>query len=90
MLGDGTSRGSHDFFMVPIGTTSSGATGIELIQLRPAKMGTVNGINVGGEMANSVDGGHKHYLFQTGVVCRVKTARGFIPYPYSSTHTHFN
>jgi len=90
MLSDGTSRGSHDFFMVPIGTTSAGATGIELIQLRPAKMGTVNGINQGGDMANSVDGGHKHYLFQTGVVCRVKTARGFVPYPYSSTHVYFN
>lgn len=91
MMSDGISRGSRDFFMIPVGTTSAGATGIELIQLRPAKMGSVNGINQGGDnMANSVDGGHKHYLFQSGVVCRVKTARGFMPYPYSSKHTHFN
>jgi hypothetical protein len=87
---DGTKRSSYDGFLIPIGNTTSGQNGIELVQLRPPKKGQVNGINVGGDMATSVDGSHIHYLFQTGVICRIKTARIFRPYPYTSQHVYFN
>lgn len=89
-LSDGTKRSSWDAFLIPIGTTASGANGIELVQLRPPKKGVVSGINKGGQMATSVDGEHVHYLFQTGVICRIKTARIFKPYPYTSKHVYFN
>jgi hypothetical protein len=35
------------------------------------KMGSVSGIDKGGEgMSNSVDGSHHHILFQSGVILR--------------------
>jgi hypothetical protein len=54
------------------------------------KTGSVNGINKGGDMANSVDGGHKHLLLQTGVITRNKISRIFRAYPYASKHVYFN
>lgn len=76
-LPDGSRRGSWDGIFVPIGQTSGGDTGIELIQLRPMKKGSVDGINVGGSMATSVDGTSVHVLFQTGVISRNKISRIF-------------
>ena len=79
-LSDGTAKGSWDGLLVPMGMTDEGENGVELIQLRPPKSGTINGINVGGEMATSVDGTSKHILVQSGVVSRVKIQRVFRPY----------
>lgn len=76
-LPDGTRRSSWDGIFVPIGQTAGGDRGIELIQLRPMKKGSVDGINVGGKMATSVDGSSVHCLFQTGVVSRNKISRIF-------------
>lgn len=78
-LPDGTKRSSWDGIFVPVGLDSNGNNQIELIQLRPMKTGTVSGIDKGGEMATSVDGSHKHVLFQTGVISRAKVARIFRP-----------
>ena len=88
-LADGTRKGDWDGYFTPTGQDSTGANQIELVQLRKPKMGTVSGIDKGGEMATSVDGSHKHFLFQTGVVCRTKITRMFKPYPYQSAHTYF-
>ena len=79
-LSDGTLRGSWDGFVMPLGMTESGDKGVELIQLRPPKSGTVSGIDVGGEMASSVDGTSKHALVQSGIICRQKVWRIFRPY----------
>ena len=83
-LNDGTKLGSYDGFFVPLGLTDGGENQVELVQLRKPKTGTVNGINVGGEMATSVDGSHKHILFQTGVISRAKIMRMFRPYKSTS------
>ena len=79
-LSDGTSKGSWDGFVVPMGMTESGDKGLELIQLRPPKSGTVSGIDKGGEMASSVDGTSKHVLVQSGIISRHKIYRIFRPY----------
>lgn len=84
-LDDGTRLGQWDGFFVPIGQTDGGDNQIELVQLRKPKTGSVNGINVGGDMATSVDGTHKHLLFQTGVICRTKIMRIFRPYKRTVT-----
>lgn len=76
-LPDGTRRSSWDSIIVPIGMTTAGDNGIELVQLRPATMGTVSGIDKGGEMASSVDGSSKHLLVQSGVISRNKISRVF-------------
>jgi hypothetical protein len=77
-LSDGTKRSSWDAVFVPLGQDEKGQNGIELIQLRPMKTGSVHGINVGGDgMASSVDGSSKHVLIQDGVISRVKIARSF-------------
>lgn len=76
-LPDGTRRGSWDGIFVPLGNTYGGDTGIELVQLRPIKKGSVDGINVGGKMATSVDGTSVHCLFQSGVISKNKIARVF-------------
>lgn len=78
-LSDGTSKGSWDGFVVPLGMTEKGDNGIELIQLRPPKSGTVSGIDKGGEMASSVDGTSKHVLVQSGIISRHKIYRIFRP-----------
>ncbi len=80
-LSDGTRKGSWDGIFIPLGKTSSGDNQIELVQLRPPKSGAVHGINKGGgEMSNSVDGSHHHFLFQSGVILRAKVQRIFRPY----------
>lgn len=81
VLQDGTKKSSWDGFFVPIGKTAGGDNQIELIQLRKPKMGTVAGIDKGGEgMATSVDGSSTHLLFQSGVISRAKITRIFRPY----------
>lgn len=79
-LSDGTQKGSWDGYLVPMGMTDEGENGVELVQLRPPKSGSINGINVGGEMATSVDGTSKHVLVQSGIISRVKIQRIFRPY----------
>lgn len=79
-LSDGTSKSSWDAFLVPMAQMEDGSNAVELIQLRPPKSGTINGINVGGEMATSVDGTSKHVLVQSGIISRVKIQRVFRPY----------
>jgi len=79
-LSDGTSKGSWDGFVVPLGMTENGDKGIELIQLRPPKSGSVSGIDKGGEMASSVDGTSEHVLVQSGIISRHKLYRIFRPY----------
>lgn len=78
-LPDGTRRSSYDGIMLPLGLDEKGNNQVELIQLRPMKTGTVSGIDKGGEMATSIDGSHKHVLFQTGIVSRAKISRVFRP-----------
>lgn len=80
LLSDGKVKGSFDGIFIPLGKTAGGDNQIELVQLRPMKMGSVNGINKGGDMANSVDGSHHHILFQSGVISRAKIQRIFRPY----------
>lgn len=78
-LPDGTKRSSYDGIMLPLGLDEHGNNQVELIQLRPMKTGTVSGIDKGGEMATSIDGSHKHVLFQTGIISRAKISRVFRP-----------
>lgn len=78
MLADGTKLTEWEAFFVPTGKTEYGENKIELVQLRPMKVGTVSGIDKGGDgMATSVDGSEKHILIQSGVICRTKVIRGF-------------
>lgn len=79
-LSDGTKKGSWDGIFVPLGLTAGGDRGVELVQLRPPKTGSVAGIDKGGDMATSVDGTHKHILFQTGIISRAKVQKIFRPY----------
>lgn len=69
---DGTRNESWKGIFVSLGNAQSGETGVELITLRDRmKMGSVSGIDKGGEgMSNSVDGSHHHILFQSGVILR--------------------
>lgn len=83
-LDDGSMRAAYEGFIVPLGKTAGGDNQIELVQLRAPKEGSVDGINVGGKMASSVDGSSVHLLFQTGVISRAKIARIFKPYQYAA------
>lgn len=77
-LPDGSQRSSWDAVFIPTGKTDEGYNGIELVQLRPMKTGSVHGIDKGGDgMATSVDGSEKHVLIQSGIVCRKKIIRAF-------------
>lgn len=60
---------SHRAIFVSLGNIDVNKPQIELLALgdRAAKMGTVNGINKGGDMANSVDATHHHILTETGI-----------------------
>jgi len=78
-LPDGSALHEWDGFFVPLGLTDGGDPQVQLVQLRPAKTGSVDGINVGGSMATSIDGTHKHLLFQHGVICRAKIMKIFRP-----------
>ena len=55
-----------------MGEIESGNPTIELLQLgqRGWLEGEVNGINKGGDMANSVDARHHHVLWETGVALK--------------------
>lgn len=68
MLPDGTRNTSHGAIFVSLGDVSVGNPAIELLQLgkRGWLEGEVNGINKGGDMANSVDAKHHHILWETG------------------------
>lgn len=79
-LSDGTSKGSWDGFVTSLGLTDNGDKSLELIQLRPAKSGTISGIDKGGDgMATSIDGSSKHVLVQSGIISRSKVYRIFRP-----------
>lgn len=70
---DGTNNNSWGGIFVSLGNAQSGEKGVELMTLRDRqfKMGTVSGIDKGGDMmANSVDGSHHHILAQTGILLR--------------------
>ena len=80
-LSDGSNKSSFDGFFVPLGKTAGGDNQVELVQLRRPTMGTLSGINEGGNaMSTSVDGSSVHMLFQTGVISRAKITRIFRPY----------
>jgi hypothetical protein len=80
-LPNGDTTGSWESLLIPIGITQEGDNMVELVQLRPPKTGTVNGINKGGEdMASSVDGKSTHYLWQTGCISRTVIQRLFMPW----------
>jgi len=65
---DGTRNTSHNAIFLSLGDISINQPAIELLALgsRGWKEGEVNGINKGGDMANSVDGKHHHILWETG------------------------
>ena len=65
---DGTRSNEWMGYVIPMGNTRSGQTGVTLIQLRPSVKGTVAGIDKGGNIASSVDGTHTHMLWQNGVI----------------------
>jgi len=69
---DGSKAESGRAIFVSLGRADVGTNNVELITLgnRSFKMGTVQGINSGGErMSNSVDGQHTHVLSETGIKC---------------------
>jgi hypothetical protein len=80
VLSNGERKGSWDAIVCPLGFTTEGDNMIELVQLRPPKMGTLAGIDEGGDMATSVDGTSKHYLWQTGIISRTSVYRVFMPW----------
>lgn len=69
---DGTIPSHWDGILVSLANDDAGRNGIELITLKNRyKMGTVSGIDKGGDnMANSIDGSHRHIIFQSGIVNR--------------------
>ena len=80
-LSNGDKKGSWDCILCPIGINSEGDNLIELVQLRPAVTGTINGIDSGAaEIASSVDGSSKHHLWQTGIVSRTTVQYCFMPW----------
>jgi hypothetical protein len=81
ILSNGDKKGSWDTIVCPIGFTAEGDNMMELVQLRPAVSGTVHGIDSGKEdLASSVDGSSKHYLWQTGIVSRTTVQYCFMPW----------
>jgi hypothetical protein len=88
-LPDGTRRSSHDAIIVPLGVDDNGNNGIEMMTLRGVKSGTVKGIDAGGDIASSIDGSHKHLLFQSGVICRNKVSRIFKPVPTNANPVYY-
>lgn len=67
-LADGTRHNSYDVILLPLGLTSDGTNGVQLVQLREPTRGTVAGIDLGGNIASSVDGSSVHILFQNGII----------------------
>lgn len=73
MLGpDGVRTSSKRAIFCSLGNVRTNEPAIELLALgkRNWLEGEVNGINKGGEMANSVDGIHHHILFETGAALK--------------------
>jgi hypothetical protein len=71
-LPDGSSESAWEGIIISLGNTTDGDNGIEMVTLKDRlKMGSVNGINEGGNnMANTIDGGSHHILFQSGIINR--------------------
>lgn len=63
---------SHRAIWVSLGDNGLNNPQIDLLALgdRQMKRGRVDGINKGGQMANSVDAGHEHILSETGIANR--------------------
>jgi hypothetical protein len=63
---------SHRMIFISLGDMEYGSPQIELLALgdRQMKKGSVNGINKGGDMANSVDASHHHILSETAIANR--------------------
>ena len=81
ILSNGDKKGSWDAIVCPIGFTAEGDNMMELVQLRPAVTGTVNGLDSGKEdLASSVDGSSKHHLWQTGIISRTTVQYCFMPW----------
>lgn len=57
-----------DVILLPLGLTTGGNNGVELIQLRSMIKGTVSGIDAEGNISSSVDGSSTHVLLQNGIV----------------------
>jgi len=84
-LSDGSYHNDMDVIVLPLGLTSDGKNGVQLIQLRPMKEGVVAGIDEGGKIASSVDGSSKHVLFQNGIINQNKVF--FLRRPYVGMNT---
>lgn len=69
---DGVRTSSKRALFISMGDIRTNEPSIELLALGNRAMleGEVNGINKGGDMANSVDGRHHHILFETGVALK--------------------
>ncbi|MFA5432262.1 MAG: hypothetical protein WC319_05245 [Candidatus Paceibacterota bacterium] len=68
---DGSSAESGRAIFVSLGRADVGSNNVELLTLgnRSFLMGTVAGIDKGGDMKTSVDGSHTHVLSETGIKC---------------------
>lgn len=77
---DGTRSNEWDTICLPLGLSSTGERGIELIQLRPNVRGTVAGINKGGQISNDIDGTTEHLLVQVGVISMIQPIRIYRPW----------
>lgn len=79
MMDDGTYSNEWDGMIMPIGFNQEGKPMVELVQLRPMTRGTVAGIDMGGNIASSVDGSQTHVLFQIGVISAIQPFRIYKP-----------
>ena len=69
LLKDGTRSNEWDTIAVPLGLTTGGQRGIELVQLRPMQQGKVAGIDSGlDNIATEIDGSSHHVLLQNGII----------------------
>ena len=77
---------SGRMIFVSLGNAKFNQPNVELLAFgkRSFIRGEVNGINKGGDMANSVDGKHVHVLAETGIACHdpFGIAELYIPYKY--------
>ena len=80
VLKDGTKANEWDGMMLPLGLTSAGDRGIQLMQLRPMSRGKVAGIDAGGNISNDVDGSTEHVLLQNGVISQIQPIKLYRPY----------
>lgn len=83
---NGRNPESGRMIFVSLGNTKFNQPNVELLALgkRSFLRGEVNGINDGGDMANSVDGKHVHILSETGIALHdpYGVAELYIPYKY--------